>query len=185
MSKDEKTLVFDLKKGSKSAVQIWFKQYFPKMLNYALTRVSNQEIAEEIVQESFINCLKNLHFFQEKSSLWTWMVSILKHEIADHYRKVYAKKAIKLLPIGDFILGKEDDLGSLLISDSHEVSERVRNTFAQMSDYYRELLYLKYVDNKKVKEIARELKKTVKSIESDLFRARNEFRELWSLSPTL
>lgn len=182
MKVDEKKLIVDLKSGSKKAVNIWFMEYFPKMMKYAELKISNGRVAEEIVQESLLNCLKNLHFFQEKSSLWTWMMSILRHEIADYYRKIYAKKAIKLLPMGEYILGKEDELGNLLISDSHEVSEKVRQIFAQMSDYYCELLFLKYIDNKKVKEIARELKKTVKSVESDLFRARCEFKELWVLS---
>lgn len=177
---NEKKLVEELKNGTNKSVEKWFNTYFSKMMSYSLSRLPSKEVAEEIVQEAFMNCLKNLHFFRENSSLWTWMVSILKHEIADYYRKVYAKKAIKLLPMGDFILGEEDELGNLLINDSHESSEKVRVVFSQMSEYYRELLFLKYVDSKKAKQIAKELKKTVKSIESDLFRARNEFRALWA-----
>jgi len=66
------------------------------------------------------------------------------------------------------------------LSDSHEISERVKQVIADLSEEYRELLLLKYVDKKKVKEIARELKRTVKAVESDLFRAREEFRRLYT-----
>lgn len=176
---NEVRLVSQLKAGNPKAVKKWFQHYFPLMMKLALKKISREEIAEEIVQETFLNCLKNLHFFKGNSQLWTWMQSILRHEIADYYRKMYAKKAIRLFPIGEMILGEEDALGNLFLHDSHEISEKVRNVIAQLSSEYRELLLLKYVDKKKVRDIAQELGRTVKAVESDLFRAREEFRKIY------
>jgi len=48
-----------------------------------------------------------------------------------------------------------------------------------MKKEYRELLLLKYIDKMRVKEISILLDRTVKSIESDLFRAREEFRVIY------
>jgi DNA-directed RNA polymerase specialized sigma24 family protein len=48
-----------------------------------------------------------------------------------------------------------------------------------MSQRSAELLQSKYIDHKKVGQIADEFGKSVKAIESELFRARQEFKLLW------
>lgn len=100
------------------------------------------------------------------------MKSIARHEVADYYRKRYAKKALRTLPLSELVLGVE-------ISNSSETSEKVVAVLKKMKRDYQELLLLKYVDRKKVKDIARELGRTVKAVESDLFRARRDFRVLY------
>ena len=63
--------------------------------------------------------------------------------------------------------------------DAASSAELVSMVLKRMVQKNRELLLKKYVDCKKVKEIASEMGNTVKSVESDLFRARQEFRSLW------
>lgn len=171
----ESVLLEGLKDGSPQAVEFWFKHYHPKVLALVSTKVSVEKDAEEITQEIFLNCLKHLPLFRGESSIVTWMYSIARHEIADYYRKRYAKKAISLLPLNE-ILHIED------VKDAHEVSEKVRQVFYQMTQEHRELLLLKYIDQKKVRDIAQELGKSDKSVESELFRARIEFKRLYSLA---
>lgn len=168
----EVSLVKELKAGNKQAVRFWYSSYFKLFLRTTLQKVANKKDAEEIVQETFINSLKQLHLFQEKSSLKTWMTSILYHEIADYYRKKYAKKALKVIPLFEEILQKP-----LLNSD--ELSEKVDIVLGEMKQEYRDLLLLKYFDRKKVKDIAVKLQKTAKAVEADLFRARKEFKEIY------
>lgn len=170
----ESVLLEGLKDGSPQAVEYWFKHFQPKVLALVSTKVSLEKDAEEITQEIFLNCLKHLPLFRGESSILTWMYSIARHEVADYYRKKYAKKAISLLPLTD-LLHLED------VKDAHEVSENVRQVFYQMTQEHRELLLLKYIDQKKVKDIADELGKSVKAVESELFRARVEFKRLYLL----
>jgi RNA polymerase sigma-70 factor (ECF subfamily) len=170
--KQEKQLLNSLRTGQKGAVRSWFKLFAPYLLKITLKRVSSKKDAEEIVQETFINCLRQLPLFQEKSRLRTWMVSILKHEIADYYRKKYAKKAIKTIPLANTLLAKP-------VKNASQTSLIVSQALSRMSKHRKELLLMKYVDKKKVKEIAYSWSKTVKAIESELFRARKEFRALY------
>lgn len=162
-----------LKSGDPEGVRLWFDQYHDRMLRSVLVRVSNPKDAEEIVQETFLNCLKHLPLFRGESSIWTWMNSIARHEIADHYRKKYAKKTLETLPLHDWLLAKD-------VHDSHEVAEQVRVVLSKMRENYQELLLMKYVDNLKVSKIAEILGRSVKAVESDLFRAREEFRVIWA-----
>lgn len=170
---EEKELLKRLKTGDEQAVAEWFELFNARLLAVVEAKVSNRKDAEEIVQQTFLNCLKHLPLFLGKSSIWTWMNSIARHEVADYFRKKYAKKAIKTIPLSEFI-----PLHS--ISDSDDMSEKVQRVLAKMSSEYKELLLLKYADGKKVVTIAKELNRTVKAVESDLFRARSEFKVLWA-----
>lgn len=166
-------LLQELKAGQPQAVQRWFTEYHPLILRFILSKVESEKDAEELAQETFIHCLQHLPLFRGEASILTWMQGIARHEVADYYRKFYAKKAIKALPLNELI-------GDAHVSDAHETSEKVKRVFRALSHEHQELLLLKYVDGKKVSEIARELGRSVKAIESDLFRARQTFKTLYA-----
>ena len=70
----------------------WVDRYGDFLYNYAVIRVSDAEKAADLVQETFLAGLRAAGGFQGKSSERTWLVSILKRKIVDHYRKQYASK---------------------------------------------------------------------------------------------
>jgi RNA polymerase sigma-70 factor, ECF subfamily len=170
---NENQLLSDLLHGKPRAVQSWYACYAPSMLRYAEQKLSSPETAQELVQETFLNALKNLRLFRQKSSLLTWMIGILNHEIADYYRKQYAKRAIKVIPLADWLLHEP-------VVDAPETPVKVRMALDQMVHEQKELLLQKYIDGKRVKQIARDLGRSVKAIESELFRARVEFRRIYA-----
>jgi len=71
----------------------WIDNYADYLYNYAVTRVSNTEIAKDLVQETFFAGLKSAKNFQGKATERTWLVAIMKRKIIDHYRKINSKKA--------------------------------------------------------------------------------------------
>ncbi len=168
----EAQLVELLKLGEPEAVQYWFTTYHPKLLRFIKNKLENKQDSEELAQQTFLNCMRNLPLFLGSSSLWTWMVSIAKHEVADYYRKKYAKKSIKTFPLSQFLLAEPVD-------DAHDISVKVLSVLKKMGIYSKELLLKKYVDNRSVQSLADESGKTIKSVESELFRARKEFRLLF------
>ncbi len=169
----ERELIARLRQGDRVASREWFEKYHPQLLKLVLYKISDHEDAEEIVQEVFINCLKHLPVFNEKASILTWMKSVARHEIADYYRKKYAKKAVSTIPLLDSLGGESFD-------DASVVAKKVGLVLKKMRKDYRELLLLKYVDGKRVKLIAQELKRSFKSVEADLFRARKDFKEIYA-----
>ncbi len=171
-STTESQLLDDLLQGKSKAVQRWYACYAPNLLRYAEQKLSSSEVAQELVQETFMNALKNLRLFRRQASLQTWMIGILNHEIADHYRKLYAKRAIKVIPLADWLLHEP-------VAQATETPLKVKLTLEKMVQEQKELLLQKYIDGKRVKQLARDFGKSVKAIESDLFRARVEFRRIY------
>jgi RNA polymerase sigma-70 factor (ECF subfamily) len=166
----DQRLLARLKKGDAKAVHQWFTSYHPRVKKLVMSKVSSEADAQEIAQDTFTSCLKHLPLFRGESSIWTWMSRIARHEIADYYRKRYAKKALKTLPLLEMVLHDAPP------ANAHDTSLKVKAALRQLPADHQELLLLKYVDRKKVRQIASELDRTVKAVESDLFRARQAFR---------
>lgn len=168
----EQKLVAALKESQDSAVRVWYTRYKPKISSYISLKVSSKEDVEELVGFTFMDCLKQLPLYLGQSSLFTWMISIAKHIVADYYRKLYAKKAVKTLPLINTLIASP-------VVDAQETSAQVTSVLQKMSAASKELLLQKYIDKKKVAHIAAKFGKSVKAIESELFRARKEFKLLF------
>jgi RNA polymerase sigma-70 factor (TIGR02943 family) len=66
----------------------WVDLHGNFLYQYALLRLGNDsQIAEDMVQDTFLSALKSSSNFQGKSSQRTWFVSILRNKIIDFYRK--------------------------------------------------------------------------------------------------
>ncbi len=65
----------------------WVDEYGDFLYRYALSRVKNPGIAEDLVQETFLAALKARRNFQGRSTARTWLIAILKHKIVDYIRK--------------------------------------------------------------------------------------------------
>ncbi len=69
--------------------EMWLEDHGDYLFRYALVRLRDREIAEDMVQETFLAALGAREKFQARSSVRTWLVGILKHKILDHFRKSY------------------------------------------------------------------------------------------------
>ena len=67
----------------------WVDLYGDALYGYALARLHDPSVAEELVQETFLAALAGLSHFQGRSSVRTWLTGILKHKIIDHLREKY------------------------------------------------------------------------------------------------
>ncbi len=65
----------------------WVEDHGDALFRFALLRVKDPIVAEDLVQETFLSALKGIDGFKGGSTLRTWMVGILKHKIIDHFRK--------------------------------------------------------------------------------------------------
>jgi RNA polymerase sigma-70 factor (ECF subfamily) len=65
----------------------WVDQYGDFLYGYALRRLRNRDLAEEVVQETFLAALQARDKFAGHSSERTWLIGILKHKMVDHFRR--------------------------------------------------------------------------------------------------
>ena len=76
---EELELIESLRKGEESAFATLIERYHGRLLRFAQTFVSNQAVAEEVVQETWMAVLEGIHRFEGRSSLKTWIFQILQN----------------------------------------------------------------------------------------------------------
>jgi len=73
----------------------WVDKYGDYLYRYALLRLRNKTVAEDVVQETFLAALQNVKQFSAQSSERTWLTGILKHKIIDHFRRSAREKPLE------------------------------------------------------------------------------------------
>jgi RNA polymerase sigma-70 factor (ECF subfamily) len=66
----------------------WLVDHGDVLYRYARSRVADREHAEDLVQDTFLAALQSQNRFQGRATVRTWLLSILRHKIVDHYRRV-------------------------------------------------------------------------------------------------
>ena len=99
--------------NSISDPETWVDRYGDYLYTYANRRTQDETVAEDLVQETFLAALGARAKFQGRSSEKTWLTSILKHKIMDHYRKQYRE-----VPHDDIEM-KADELDDLFDEKGH------------------------------------------------------------------
>ncbi|WP_179354505.1 sigma-70 family RNA polymerase sigma factor [Winogradskyella vidalii] len=103
----------------------WVKQYSDYLFNYTITRVNDRVVAQDLISETFLAGLKSMANFKGEASERTWLISILKRKIIDHYRKINSNKGKAEVKMG--YLNSEDEEGDWL-------EERVADTFDKTAE---------------------------------------------------
>jgi RNA polymerase sigma-70 factor (ECF subfamily) len=72
--------------------EVWFEKYRDSLFKYALSRLRDADLAEESIQETFLAALQSRKDFQGLAAEKTWLISILKRKICDHFRRISRDK---------------------------------------------------------------------------------------------
>lgn len=65
----------------------WLDKYGDALYRYAMARLRDTMVAEDLVQETFLAAVQARSRYAGKASEKTWLTSILKHKLIDHIRK--------------------------------------------------------------------------------------------------
>lgn len=97
--------------------QDWVDLYGDILFSYALKFILQPDVAQNLVQETFLAALKNQGSFEGKSSQKTWMIGILKNKITDHLRSKY-----KEVPASQLV-ADDADIASFFDSQSGHLAQ--------------------------------------------------------------
>lgn len=65
----------------------WVDRYGDVLFRYAVARVRDTTLAEDLVQDTFLAGIAAIDTFAQHSTERTWLVGILRHKIVDHIRR--------------------------------------------------------------------------------------------------
>jgi RNA polymerase sigma-70 factor (ECF subfamily) len=152
--------------GDRTAMAELYDRYFDRLYSLVFNQVDrNRDIAEDIVQETFLAALKSAKGFKGRSSAYTWLCSIAYHKVADHYRRQSRERK-------RMVSGIDVDTVDDVEIESAETRQVVNEALAKLPWDYRQVLILKYVEEMSVLEISQIMDRSPKSIEGLLTRSR-------------
>lgn len=76
----------------------WVETHGDYLYHYALGQVRDPDVAEELIQETFLGALRARNRFAGQSSERTWLVGILRHKLLDHLRRTCRERAHRAEP---------------------------------------------------------------------------------------
>ena len=86
-------------------IKEWVKLYSDQLYTWAYYKTSSIDTSEDLVQETFLAALHSFNNFGGMSEPKTWLLSILKNKIADHFRKSYRSTSHNSVSVYQFFSG--------------------------------------------------------------------------------
>lgn len=152
-----------------------FDQHFEQVYSYLAYRVSpDLEAAKDLTQDVFLAAFKSWKNYRGDSSALTWLRSIARNKVADHFRKRPARSSLAEIDLDQFADGSSSSA-----SGCQDQVALVSLIIRRLPCDYAELLEQKYQEGLSVKQIAQLRKKTEKAVGSGLSRAREAFRKVF------
>jgi RNA polymerase sigma-70 factor, ECF subfamily len=108
MERDEEQLLAELRKGDEEAFCALVRRHTPSMTRVAMAFVSRRAVADEVVQETWLNVVRSLDAFEARSSLRTWIYTIL-----GNCARRRAEQEQRLVPLSEIAVAEAsgDELG--------------------------------------------------------------------------
>jgi len=167
----------------------WVDRYGEILYRFAMMRVKDPVIAEDLVQETFLAALRGRDSFQGRSSLKSWLVAILKHKIVDHIRKSVKEKVLENFDFqADQGEANFDDRGKwkfrpqnwavnpAKLYQQKEFMDILYRCLAKLRGRQAEIFMLREIDGFSTEEICKELNITATNSWVMLYRARMGLR---------
>ncbi|HNZ84392.1 MAG TPA: sigma-70 family RNA polymerase sigma factor [Candidatus Woesebacteria bacterium] len=155
-----------------------YKKYSLGVKNFIRQKIDDEGVVEEITNDVMLAAMSSWKNFRGQCSEFSWVCSIANHKIIDYYRKKKIKTILfSVSPVFEEIADKA--LTPERDALKNELKKEIKKTLSDLKTGYKNLLRLKYIEEKKVAEIAKETNLTIKAVESRLIRAKKQFREAW------
>ena len=182
MTQKDKQLVEKIINKNEQAIINFYQNNKKSLLNFILSQIRNKEDAEEVLQDTFLGFLESLRDFREQCSLKTFLFSIAKRKIIDKIRKKGIKKFL-FSKLPQYFVNNLSPVFFEEELEKEELKRKIEKVFQRLPNDYRLVLRLKYIEGKKVRNIARKLSMRFKATESLIFRARKAFVKIFNRLP--
>jgi RNA polymerase sigma-70 factor (ECF subfamily) len=167
----EENLIAGLKNGDNSAFEELLARYGDRLLRLCYLIVKDQNAAEDILQEIFIQIYKKVSSYRGNSSFYTWV-----YKIAINLCRNYIRRTDNYFQIdNDDDIEAFDDVELETIDNIYR--GRIKDIVFAMPELYREVIILFYYEDLPVKQICTILDEAENTIKSRLHRGRLILRD--------
>ncbi|MDY6912661.1 MAG: sigma-70 family RNA polymerase sigma factor [Chloroflexota bacterium] len=148
---DERGLIKRAQQNDQEAFAQIYEEHFDKIYRYVFLRVGNQEGAEDLTQQVFLNALQSISAYKWRGAPFaSWLFRIARNQVIDYQRKASKMQLTTLeIPITatgpepEEIVGREMDI------------ERVKDAMSSLTELQQEVVSLRFAGELSIAESAR------------------------------
>ena len=165
----------------RAAVELMVRRYQPRLLAHASGILHDEAEARDVVQEVMIKALREERLFEDEFRIQAWLFRVTRNLCFNLSRDRRRRQG--LLAVNITTRSAQPDQIERLFGE--EQKDEMRLTFDQLSSEHREILMLRYYEDKSYAEISDELCIKLGTVMSRLSRARDRLLLVLEEEPEL
>lgn len=180
-------LINGLKAGEERAYRELYGMTHQMLLGFILMKVNgSRDTAEDILSEVYCDAFRYSKTLTLTHNVQAWLFRITKSKIVDHYRR--ARKEKRIITAQSAFTREKEARNLLANAPEAELLKKENQVmlsaaFKRLPELSRDVLRLRYIEEKSMEEIAKRLNKTEKAVENILYRTKKEYiREITKMS---
>lgn len=150
-----------------------YKEYFETVNKYLFCLTHDNDISEELTQETFYKAVKKIDTYKGNSKISVWLCQIAKNTWYDWCRK---NKRLVNMEESLFNIQDIDTAEEKVIANEEKLS--LYKKMQKLDEKTREVLYLRITGELSFKEIANILNKTENWARVTFYRGKNHLKEV-------
>ena len=164
-------------KSKQTQFEALVSSYSSDLYRYAVWLTHDSDVAEELVQETYLRAWKSLDSLKDSRSAKAWLITILRRENARRFERKRPEGFVN----DDM---EPDQMVEVACSHSVVESMSLQKSLDMLTEEYKEPLLLQVLGGYSCNEIAEILDISVQAVMTRLFRARQKMRKLIETSET-
>jgi len=159
---------------------LYLMKRYEKKLIYYILKISNvsYEDAEDLLQEIYIKVYHNLNDYDPGLKFSSWIYRIAHNQVISNYRKLKVRPQSVFWEIEDHALKNLiSEIDVQEETDENLLRENIKKVIKTLDKKYRDVLVLRYLEDKDYKEISDILRKPMGTVATLLNKAKAIFKD--------
>ena len=151
-----------------------YEEYFETVNKYLFCLTKNNDISEELTQETFYKAVKKIDTYKGECKISVWLCQIAKNLWYDECRK---NKKFKNISVNEFFnIEEKNTIEEKIVSEEEKIE--IYRKMQKLDEKTREVMYLRISGELSFKEIGIILNKTENWARVTFYRGKNKLKEV-------
>ncbi len=170
----DEVLIARIAQGDRLAMQVLYGRHHARVFRFGLRLVRNEQVAEDLIGEVFLDVWRQAGTFEGRSAVSTWLLAITRYKALSALRR--RKDEALDEEAANAIEDTSDD--PEVTAQKKDTGEVLRKCLLALSPEHREIFDLVYYHEKSVDEVAEIVGIPGNTVKTRLFYARRKLAEL-------